>query len=629
MNVHQRPIHRPGSPESAHDESAYAGFAAAQFRILKDYMTLAKLNTYSRVVTLANGVVITCQKSFNREDVFISVPPLAPYIEAIVKEVMVPLFISTPRKHGVNNGYSYQNIIVPMEAGDVQKPEEPTGKKTILALVETGDGSLDYPLDDSTDTSQSIGWGPFKEGSIPDPLLTEDLTVYRREQLFGNIDWIGKNTAGEGSPSNAPILTWKGPPGRSIPFDFNKAIDGLTTPDIVFDVMGADKFTCFGPNIYETGSILSVAPSSITAIIDGAPTPVSIDTPAKVSGAAYTEYLENDITKTALVCIVNNHYSQLTGFFEEVWAKKDGTWLKMSSVQVGRPSMIWAFNQSGNRATQGLSEYSLDVANGTAVLRQDANTEIVCTIDTASNSHSSSYAGSSVLWSDYKGDTRVFATVTATGGHEYESSSVNNSTMAPADIYVAGTQSATIAVSIYGTQATAVISGVYCPCEGVWSISNGTISQSGVIESTSGCGTVTVTYTCGDLEGSTSFKMSRGAWITTSCYENLTVTATNSCTTGGGAGDTVKIDESFGISSETYLLDGTYRTGSTCAPFTYTKKRCKSGIIHPICQADTCTDSGGFDEHGCGVAVTQDCSCFAVRTRTYYRWGCPSDTPAC
>lgn len=79
MTVQQRPIHRPGSPESAYDESQYAAFAAAQFRILKDYMALAKLNTYSRVVTLANGVVITCQKSFNREDIFISVPQSQEY----------------------------------------------------------------------------------------------------------------------------------------------------------------------------------------------------------------------------------------------------------------------------------------------------------------------------------------------------------------------------------------------------------------------------------------------------------------------------------------------------------------------------------------------------------------------
>lgn len=76
MTVQQCPIHRPGSPESAFDESLYAGFAAAQFRILKDYMALAGLNTYSRVVTLANGVVITCKKSFNREDIYIHVPTI-------------------------------------------------------------------------------------------------------------------------------------------------------------------------------------------------------------------------------------------------------------------------------------------------------------------------------------------------------------------------------------------------------------------------------------------------------------------------------------------------------------------------------------------------------------------------
>lgn len=80
--VEQTPIVR----NSSFDKEAYRGLATAQMRILKDYMKVGGLSVYSRIVTLDNGVVITCQKSFNREDIFISVPQV-PYTEVIVKVV--------------------------------------------------------------------------------------------------------------------------------------------------------------------------------------------------------------------------------------------------------------------------------------------------------------------------------------------------------------------------------------------------------------------------------------------------------------------------------------------------------------------------------------------------------------
>jgi hypothetical protein len=56
------------------EEAAYLGSAKAQMDILRTIMRLGGLNSHSRVVTLANGVTITCKKVFNAEDIYITVP---------------------------------------------------------------------------------------------------------------------------------------------------------------------------------------------------------------------------------------------------------------------------------------------------------------------------------------------------------------------------------------------------------------------------------------------------------------------------------------------------------------------------------------------------------------------------
>lgn len=60
-----------------------------------------------------------------------------------------------------------------------------------------------YPLADNDHGTRNIEYANGKWKYVKDP-----------PENYGNLDWKGKNTAKDGKPSNAPILTWKGPPSR-------------------------------------------------------------------------------------------------------------------------------------------------------------------------------------------------------------------------------------------------------------------------------------------------------------------------------------------------------------------------------------------------------------------------------
>jgi hypothetical protein len=388
------------------------------------------------------------------------------------------VFLSIPRIYKGNDGYTND-------------------------LLAKGTGSLEYPLDSLT--SQTL--------SIDDEKLT---SVTRDDYAFGNIDWMGINTVTDGTYSDALILTWKGPTGRSIPYDFNAPIEGLTQSDIVFDILGTPKFTCFGPHIYENGGIAYTAPSLPT--LDGIV--VSIDIPTKVLGAAYSG--------STLVCIVNNHYSQITGFREEVWINRGDFelyeeqdhplgWRSISIPRVvGRPTQCWFFNQSGNRATQGVNEYIIDLENDVASFVVGTNTSMECTIDiTDQGDNTAVYQGTTAVWSDYIGDERVFAAVTASGGQNFTGVNSTNSEVIDAPVYMLGVKGGTISVTVSGNQAMWTGHDLnVCPDKvGVWTISKSSITQSGVIDLNSSCGIAVVTYTLDGISGSAEVALASGKWV--------------------------------------------------------------------------------------------------------------------
>ena len=496
-------------------------------------------------------------------------------------------FGCVPRIFGKNDGYGPDGIAI-------------------------GEGKVVYPLSNNTLTV-----------SVDDKSKVE---VSRDGAVFGNIDWKGKNTAAADEPSNAPILTWKGPTGRSIPFDYTKPIEGLTTPDIVFSETD-EKFTCFGPDIYEGGSV------AFTAVGTG-----PVDTAPKVLGCAYQG--------NTLVCIVVNHYPDRIGFFEEVWVttsggvglydekENPGGWRLLSSRSSVRPTMIWAFNQSGTKATQGVSEYSIDLAAGAATLDAGTNTNISYILDNSNpnGDHSTVYSGSTKVWSDYKGDERVFAEVVASGGHKFTTTFTASSTKVMAPVFLIGDGKGTATVNIIGNQATATVTGTSCSCEGIWSISGGgTISGSGVITPGSGCGTGTVTYSCGSLTATAPYKYASGTWVLTDCYFDSSVPSSYLQTIGGGASDLTKIVEYYGDSSYN-------SSGSPFQQWNENQKKCIDATSGVHCGGCVGVPSVGTsyiitglyytDPHGCVINIFPwDCNCWGSRCKLTYSWGCAGDIP--
>ena len=521
MTIEQTPILRDADAE----KNTYRGFAMAQMRILKDYMKVSGLNSYSRVVTLANGVVITCQKSFNREDIFISVPT-GDYTEVITKEVMLPLFICTPRIFGVNDGY----------------------RRVDGRLTAVGDGSSLYPMVDSDNTSATVGYGPFVvDLSFEDaPTKTADsqLKLYRDVQLYGNVDWKGKNTSKDGTASNAPVLTWKGPTGRSVPFDYYEPIEGFTTADIQFDLAGREYYTCFGPSVYQNGKILATIPKPG-------------DVQPKVVGCAFTEHTEDDATRLLLVCMVNNHYENETGFFSELWVLFGGEddaatglengWRIIHSEPAGRPTQCWFFNESGTKCTMGNRELAIDISERSVTeIVHDAGSGIFSAdvrgggsdsnyeppdpsnsgglggvkVDTSESAITIEHHGNYSIYSDYKGDVRVTASVAVVDTTARKITRVNAETYDDIEIWYEGIVPP---LSISGPE-------LYTP-EAVYTVVGGAPGISyDVTSPTKLCGSdeVRVTDSCGRT-AAVQVRMAEGVWHTLS-VETATFYGSVGCT---------------------------------------------------------------------------------------------------
>ena len=467
MTIEQTPILRDADAE----KNAYRGFAMAQMRILKDYMNVSGLNSYSRVVTLANGVVITCQKSFNREDIFISVPTVDVFTDVIESEVFVG-FIFNPRVFGRNDGY---RVI----AGE---------------LCEYGDGDLEYPLQDDDKLSASIDPGADK------------LVVVRTPQEYGNVDWIGVNTSTEAGKNNAPVLTWKGPTGRSIQFDFSKHISGLTSSDVKFSDDSPDYYTCFGPNVYSGGSVLFSAP----AVGDIQP---------KVLGCAVSYYENSENVKVRVyVCVVNNHYADKLGFFDEVWINhgasglynKDSNpagWEKIYEQAAGRPTECWFFNSSGTKTTKGVLELSIDFAvkEVEQIIHDSGSGDFTATRtgDRATITHSGSYR----IYSDYKGDLRVTANLIVADSVARTITNTIERYVSNIEIYTPGV--------IEEFSAVIVGPDIYTPgaytVQGSWG--SCCVGGDSVTVWPTGCGTGTISVSQCGITITKQVRMPEGSWV--------------------------------------------------------------------------------------------------------------------
>jgi hypothetical protein len=260
--IEQSPILR----EADEYKNAYRGFAMAQMRILKDYMQLARLNTYSRVVTLANGVVITCKKSFNREDVFVYVPSGG---EVLFTEEVVSItgIIFHPRSGGIED-LPYTEYVVD-ELGSHAETMHLAGVKGGWS---NGKDVLNtpyiYPLVDSDNASflkGSLTTKKYSNGSLVSG-MTEDKDDFIHPGVYGNLYWDnGAVYDAENKKWDKPyvVLSWRGTPTRHFRLPSNIDIPGFSlfetaTPGTYEDT---PEYTAFGTQLYQGGGLSATAPN--------------------------------------------------------------------------------------------------------------------------------------------------------------------------------------------------------------------------------------------------------------------------------------------------------------------------------------------------------------------------------
>ena len=162
---------------------------------------------------------------------------------------------------------------------------------------------------------------------------------------YGNNDWLG---------DDGTVLSWRGPSGRDLPFNFSVSVPGYTIGDGE-DNLGNPFYTVFQPLIYQAGEVFATAPQVGT-------------TPPKVLGAAF---VSDGKGNTFLISIINNNYQNMTnpagangGFFNETWlnggsdklydaVNNPGGWRRIGYIQGGRPTNNWFFSGNGKAALNG------------------------------------------------------------------------------------------------------------------------------------------------------------------------------------------------------------------------------------------------------------------------------------
>lgn len=76
---------------------------------------------------------------------------------------------------------------------------------------------------------------------------------------YGIVDWKGKNTSAAGKPSNAKVLTWRGPSTRYFPHDPTLYVSGYSSVEETLE--SGVVFTVFGRHVYTQGAVIATVPS--------------------------------------------------------------------------------------------------------------------------------------------------------------------------------------------------------------------------------------------------------------------------------------------------------------------------------------------------------------------------------
>lgn len=242
MAVVQSPIVRRTIDDA---EEAYRGFARSQMAILKQYMDTAKLSVYSRVVTLSNGVVITCSKCFNREDIHIAVPPKVKSSQVEIATEFTGIILHPRSGQIIDTPWTYQEYTAGL--GTITKYSSAKG---VAGGWESG----------KTELTTSYVYPQVDEDGASFYLKTIDPDngrfLGRNKDYYGNIYWTnGAVFDGEKWDKPLKILSWKGTPTRHFALPESYNIPGFSTyhHDQELGSGDAPRFSAFSQYIYSMG----------------------------------------------------------------------------------------------------------------------------------------------------------------------------------------------------------------------------------------------------------------------------------------------------------------------------------------------------------------------------------------
>ena len=306
------PFPTPFVRESDGEKDLYRGFALSQMAILRNIMKLGGLNVSSRVVTLDNGVVITCRKVFNQEDIFIDVTG-KPYSEQVETVRMYPHGFLTHPRSGEINAYPFRLLdsartliggiahygkgwkVIEGELVDLNGqavyPLVDDDGGTMLFAQKTNDDWATIPSKNSAGNWIKSGVTEIMHGEYTKP---PGIWAMPPDLNYGNVDWKGPVTP---SPKSRLILTYRGNPSRYWPLSQFADIPGLTRIDHTIESVAGDYSytTPFSEYVYSQGRVYARMPAIYA--------PMNSDIQrAQVLGAA----IRSD---GLLVCIVKTCYN--------------------------------------------------------------------------------------------------------------------------------------------------------------------------------------------------------------------------------------------------------------------------------------------------------------------------------
>jgi len=207
---------------------------------------------------------------------------------------------------------------------------------------------------------------------------------------YGNIWWIGQG-------ENPPVVSWRGPPNILLTPSATLSIPGLTALETNFGDKPA--YTCFGVDVYQSGSVLATCPSIAPPLLGG-----SVQVPNLVAGAAIAY-------NGQLLCAVVSNYGDYSAGFKLTVAIYNGSAWRLLSGQFdcGKLRTPAFFSSDAKTLILDNKKYQIsdDLQNVTCTGSADMTASGTRTI-VGTGGYSSEY--------HYNGNAKLWPGMTSSGG---------------------------------------------------------------------------------------------------------------------------------------------------------------------------------------------------------------------